>query len=199
MSLIQCPDCGHDMSDAAAKCPHCGRPHTPVSVVPQVRPWVRYWARFVDIVVAVVGAWVILAVAWPSYFATETSGYGAGFLALFIWVFVEALLVSSWGTTPGKALMRVSLRTTDGENLPFDRALARAFRVWFFGLGIGFPVITVITTLVAYNKLKKNGRTSWDAALGIDVRHEAISAARWAAVVIVLLVPFVLAVLGRGP
>ena len=26
MSLIQCPDCGREISDAARSCPHCGRP-----------------------------------------------------------------------------------------------------------------------------------------------------------------------------
>ncbi len=26
MALIKCPDCGSDVSTAAANCPHCGRP-----------------------------------------------------------------------------------------------------------------------------------------------------------------------------
>jgi hypothetical protein len=26
MALLKCDDCGHDVSDAAAACPHCGRP-----------------------------------------------------------------------------------------------------------------------------------------------------------------------------
>ena len=26
MPLLECPDCGREVSDAAASCPHCGRP-----------------------------------------------------------------------------------------------------------------------------------------------------------------------------
>lgn len=26
MALIECPDCGHEVSDQAVACPHCGRP-----------------------------------------------------------------------------------------------------------------------------------------------------------------------------
>lgn len=31
MALINCPNCGNQMSDAAPACPHCGRPNTPAS------------------------------------------------------------------------------------------------------------------------------------------------------------------------
>ena len=27
MSLLKCPDCGHDLSSSARSCPHCGRPN----------------------------------------------------------------------------------------------------------------------------------------------------------------------------
>ncbi|MGL6539453.1 hypothetical protein ACSZNU_21675 [Aeromonas hydrophila] len=35
MSLIECPDCKHQISDAAVSCPHCGRPNTPPVIVPE--------------------------------------------------------------------------------------------------------------------------------------------------------------------
>jgi len=31
MALITCPDCGHEVSTAAASCPNCGRPMTPLA------------------------------------------------------------------------------------------------------------------------------------------------------------------------
>ena len=31
MALINCPNCGNQMSDAAPACPHCGRPNTPAA------------------------------------------------------------------------------------------------------------------------------------------------------------------------
>lgn len=31
MALLKCPDCGHDLSDAAPACPNCGRPNSAVA------------------------------------------------------------------------------------------------------------------------------------------------------------------------
>ena len=37
MSLIYCPECGHEISTAAVACPSCGRPVTaPTSHIPRV-------------------------------------------------------------------------------------------------------------------------------------------------------------------
>ena len=35
MALIKCPECGKEISDKAASCPHCGNPMAPVSVLPE--------------------------------------------------------------------------------------------------------------------------------------------------------------------
>src|SRR5688500_10576061 len=41
MSLIYCPECGHEISDVAVACPSCGRPIKSVPVVKEVVPVVR--------------------------------------------------------------------------------------------------------------------------------------------------------------
>jgi hypothetical protein len=41
--------------------------------------------------------------------------------------------------------------------------LTRDIEVWIKGMGIGFPLISLITELVSYNKLQKTGTTTWDA------------------------------------
>lgn len=47
-----------------------------------------------------------------------------------LWAFVEAILLSSWGTTPGKLLFGVVVRDESGNKLSFLQSLQRAF---FFG------------------------------------------------------------------
>jgi membrane protein YdbS with pleckstrin-like domain/endogenous inhibitor of DNA gyrase (YacG/DUF329 family) len=38
MALVQCPDCGRDVSTAASACPHCGRPMTAVAAPSAAAP-----------------------------------------------------------------------------------------------------------------------------------------------------------------
>jgi uncharacterized RDD family membrane protein YckC len=68
--------------------------------------------------------------------ALKTNDLILGVILTFIFVFVEPVMLSSWGTTPGKALLRIRLRRYDGEKLTFSEALNRAFQVWLKGLGL---------------------------------------------------------------
>jgi uncharacterized RDD family membrane protein YckC len=45
----------------------------------------------------------------------------------FLWAPLEAFLISGWGTTPGKALLGLSVRDALGFKLPFSLSLRRAF------------------------------------------------------------------------
>lgn len=55
------------------------------------------------------------------------------FLALavpLLWVPIEAVLISRWGSTPGKALFGISIRNAAGEKLKFKESLKRALAPW---------------------------------------------------------------------
>lgn len=172
-----------------------GRPQSPRAEPAEAEasrhPWIRYWARTIDTVIAAFGLAIVLAFLSPGAFSDDESGYALVFSALFVWIFVEAMMLATWGTTPGKALLRVRV-AQNGQPPRFGTALSRSFRVWFFGLGIGFPVVTAITMLVAYNKLMKGGQTSWDRKLDLTVLHSEIGALRWAVLVVILIGLFML-------
>jgi hypothetical protein len=74
----------------------------------------------------------------------------------------EAFVLYAFGTTVGKALHGIRLRHAGGPSLPLGSAVNRAFSVWFKGMGMGIPLITLITMAVAHNRLTKKGKTSWD-------------------------------------
>jgi len=154
--------------------------------VPQIRPWVRYWARMVDLSLAgfVFGAGFLIAV--PAAVAMPDVLFGM--LLMFVWVFVEALLLSSWGTTPGKWLLATRVRDSAGRVLTFSEGLKRSFSVWLRGLGLGIPLVALVTLIVAHGKLKKDGVTTWDRKGGFVVSHRKIGALR---IIIVILVLFV--------
>ncbi len=156
--------------------------------VPQVRPWVRYLARTLDTCMC----WLTLGrVCAVTGLNAEIPPFAIVLLVPFLWLFMEALLLSTWGTTPGKWLLRTWVADAMGKRLTFADALSRSFSVWFIGLGFDLPVITVITRIVSYCKLKSEGMTSWDREGRCAVIHERIGAPR-IAVAVLLVVVFVL-------
>ena len=161
---------------------------------PQVRPWVRFLARFVDGMIFSAVAGPILFVIEPSFFYIPALELVSGSAAqnaqpnvrhylltpllLFAYVFVEPLMLKKWGTTPGRAFLKVRLRNRDGSRLDYRTALNRSWEVWIRGEGFGIPYVTWITQLLAYFRLTTRGITSWDEAGEFTVSHQVIGPIR---------------------
>lgn len=134
--------------------------HTVASGRTGTHPWQRWLARVVD--VYVVFAFVLGVVMLFAGISVPNNGLLFGLALLVCWIPVEALLLSNWGTTPGKALMNIRVVRTDGRYLTTGEALGRAINVWISGLAFGIPIANLFTLLGSYNRLKKTGATSWD-------------------------------------
>jgi hypothetical protein len=205
-----CTQCGRTIAPGAKSCGSCGLPLAktvpPATVVyapgtsPQAighpRPWVRYWARSID------EFWFIAVMAFvaPSVLREASSkvpGYFFGLLALFAWVFVEPVLLSTFGTTPGKWLLRTKIVPVDGGAFTYSRALNRAFSVWLRGLGIGIPIVSLVTMSRAHARLLRTGTTSWDREGGFEIVHERIGRARTLAALLFLAANFSLVIYGN--
>lgn len=165
--------------------------------VPQVRPWVRFWARLFDIYVF---SFVFGAVS-VFLFSLSVSDKGQelllGMTALFVWTFVEPAFLSSIGTTPGKWLMRIKVASANGHGISYRCALSRSLKVWWRGLGIGFPFVFLFTMAIAAGRLRKNGITSWDREGAFTVTHGRVGLFR-ASLMAVLMFVFFLAVAVAG-
>jgi hypothetical protein len=159
--------------------------HDFVPTGPQARPWVRYWARTIDVMLFAILAGVLLAFIDPA--ALEINDKVLGTLFIFLYVFIEPCMLSSWGTTPGKALLNIRLRKSDGTKLNFSEALARAFNVWIRGWGLGLPIVALFTQIIAYNRLTKEGITSWDKDGGFRIDHKLVGAGRVIAVIVLFV------------
>jgi len=100
-------------------------------------------------------------------------------LIILSYVFVEPILLSTWGYTPGKALCRIKIKNSEGiEKLSYRVALIRSFRIWWYGLGTAIPLISFFTLIHAYDKLKKRGITSWDETGNFLVLHKKLGKRR---------------------
>src|SRR3990167_5861286 len=118
--------------------------------ITQVNPWVRATARFFDYALF----FVLLGIAHRSFswdFIPSDSYYAKVIpINFLLWVPVEAILLCSLGTTPGRWLLRTTVRLRNDQKLDFHSALRRSFFVWVRGLGLGIPGINVLCMLFAY-------------------------------------------------
>ncbi len=146
----------------------------------QIRPWVRYWARSFDFF------YFALSFGFVSGFlgiAQNTQGdlsqAVASLLAFyFLWVLVESAMLSTFGTTPGKWLLNIRVRTSSGEKLPFLDAFSRSLGWWISGFGLGIPLISLLTLITSYLRLTRQGAARWDEKGGFVVSHREIGAGR---------------------
>jgi len=85
------------------------------------------------------------------------------------------MMLSSFGTTPGKSLLGIKIRALSGKKISYSTGMRRGFLVWLNGMGMGIPFVALFTMIIAYSKLKRNGITSWDERCGISVIHYQLS------------------------
>lgn len=97
-----------------------------------VNPWVRFLARVFDY------SLFIFFVSMVRYFlkGAPFSSHYESFIPLpfFAWIPLEALLLSTWGITPGKFFLRIKLSLRRPGKLDYMSALKRSFDVWFRGV-----------------------------------------------------------------
>lgn len=162
----------------------------------QVRPWVRYWARILDYLLFCFVAGIVLALVYEPALDLPDSFFG--FALLFAYIFVEPVMLAAWGSTPGKALLRVRIRNRDGTKLSYPRALGRTAKVWVKGVGLGIPFVALFTQIYAYNRLKKEGITSWDEEGDFSVTHRVIGPWRVILIILIFILFFFIIALGNA-
>lgn len=154
--------------------------------IAHVRPWVRYWARTFDVYVFAFIAGFFLYFIAPEFIG-RVNEYVLGLILAFFWIFVESLLLLSFGTTPGKWLLNIKIVSTSGSPITYSQALARSMKVWWRGFGTGFPIVALITSIMAYKELTINGFTSWDKEDHFSIAHGKVGFVRAGVATIVIL------------
>lgn len=165
------------------------------------RPWIRFWARFIDYIVwgAIVGFILgilegVGAISNQTIFDL-TNPLIFGILIASTWAFVEPPVIAVFGTTIGKVFLRVKLSHQSNEILSkvdLGALYKRSLAVWLKGMGIGLPLVSMITQLVGYRNLKSQGETSWDRDYGFAVSHGRIGYVRGSLATMAILFSLIL-------
>ena len=148
------------------------------------RPWNRLGARMFDYAFWGIVLALLLSELRSAGLVPETYGFWLShpFVAPVVitgtWVGVETLLMASVGTTPGKWLFGCYVQYSISDayakremQSQIWRSFKRAFRVWWEGMGCGFPLIAPILIAIAYEKLALNHESDWDFAQDCLATH----------------------------
>ncbi len=151
------------------------RERQPRENITHVNPWIRFLARYVDYSLF----FLVLLLSRKWLHGELPLGHYEYFIPFefFVWIPVEALLLSLWGTTPGKFFLKTRLKAGKRGKLEWICALRRSFSVWFRGLGMGIVGVNVFCMLTAYNRLRMMQITTWDRDEHVVVTHYPIG--RW--------------------
>lgn len=159
-------------------------------------PWRRYLARRLDMVLYglpwELAAVLFFRISWDStlYKVLAWAGVMGTFLLL------EPLLLSTWGTTPGKRLMGLQLQycysTRTGKPY-YGEAFLRSLTLCWSGIGFGIPMVEPLCMFLCYRRAKRGKEQSWDeiweytAEPAVSFRRKLTYVAAVAAVILCLI------------
>ncbi|EFK97538.1 RDD domain containing protein [sediment metagenome] len=109
-----------------------------------------------------------------------------------LYLFIEAKIISQYGTTPFKKLLGISIVDINGKKLDYKTSLKRNLTLWFKGLGFTIPIISLIALIMSYNGYVEQGTTPWDEDNRAVVLFEPISNIRLAIGIIMVISTFIL-------
>ena len=134
-------------------------------------PWRRFWARSLDLAVSALLVGALIGVIRPNlatYAGTRSGIQGLILLSLLpVALTMDALIHWAMGNTPGKAIAAIKVLREGGERpLSMLAYLGRNFGVYVFGLGLGLPVINLVTLFFGYRRAAAAEVSIWDRFSG---------------------------------
>lgn len=130
--------------------------------------WRRYFARQLDTIIHAFLMFMLLG----AVMAANDSAYSAltafnnpivlNIVGVMLATVPGAVLIGATGRTIGKLIF--GIKVLDAQHRPpgLLRGFVRELQVLLRGLGLGVPLISLITIIGGYNRLMADGRSAWD-------------------------------------
>jgi len=135
-------------------------------------PWRRYLARSLDTFCYLTIWLAFLAVAFRTNLALQ-SNLGRWFnqvAALVMMLLLEPLQLHLFGTTLGKFIFGLRLKSQNGGKPSFYDGLVRTWDVIHFGLGFGIPIYNLVLLWRSYRRCDDQEAQPWDDVLVYSIR-----------------------------
>lgn len=151
-------------------------------------PWRRFFARIFDVwwellTVSFAISWVLSTTssAFVAWTQDPVSSQLFTIACLPVAMLLDAVVYRAFGNTPGKALLKVKVRTIRGETLAFGAYVRRNFGLWVKGLALGIPFVNLFTMAAQHSRIKRHEPTSYDEGADYRVCSRPIGAASYIA------------------
>lgn len=141
----------------------------PEEGAPLVVPYayVRFLGRMADIMMHMTLYLSVLRVSGLAFNPGFLPGSYEALLYLCLpMVLVETAFLGTLGTTPGKAMLGVSVRDYRGRRLSFPTAFRRSLFVMVLGLGCFAPSLMLLALFFSWWWVRRFGFIPWDRKLG---------------------------------
>ena len=179
--------------------PQSGTPDVPPNPAGACRRWA---ARAADMLC---GSFIVMPVLMKGleYFGTEGAYNKLGdvigsVIAIPLLLLLETVVFELFGTTFGKWAFSVRVCDSNGHPASSWMYFRRLVRLWVSGLGLGFPVVSLIVPWVQYRKVRSGRQATYDESLGLRVDKERFHPLRWIVVLPVLIVAVGLTIVGMS-
>lgn len=137
-------------------------------------PWQRFFARLVDAQIYRT-LWVLILPAL-SFNMLRTGIGGQVFmelLALGTMFLLEPLLLSRFGTTPGKWLFGLRVTSPDGRRLTYAEGRERTAYLFWYGIRLNLPVFRLYRLYVSYTDEQQGKALPWEDGSEQTIRDHA--------------------------
>ena len=122
----------------------------------------RYFARWLDgCLYTVLSLW-LLSLCGVLFTQTQGLSLLLELMTLALTVFLEPALLHWFGTTPGKALLGLSVETEDGAHLSYGEGWCRVWSVLWRGCGLHIPVYALVRQYQCLDAALAGERMPWD-------------------------------------
>lgn len=143
--------------------------------LPVVRhPWRRYLARLLDhsLCLLLLKAALVFALRF-TFGDSALERVVQDYLAWGVQFLMEPLLLSTWGTTPGKWIFGLKVRNAHGGKLTFGEAAARLAILFRYGEGWGIPYYQLYRNYKSFRACDDGEVLLWDDGLSYTIHDES--------------------------
>ncbi len=152
-------------------------------------PWRRALARAFDIFIIGGVSWIIMEMmlyltvpqAEESYLALLEGPYGFAvkpMLLMALTIPITSLIVGTTGFSLGKWLFGIKVVTPQGRPIGVGAAFKREGQAWAAGLAFLMPFVFLITLVIGYRTLMKQGHSDWDPPSERVLLHRPLNGAQ---------------------
>ena len=138
-------------------------------------PWRRFFARRFDLFLYS-AFWMMLGLLLLSEGPSTESGAAwmgaANIIAIIMMVLVEPLLLSTWGTTPGKWLLGLSVRSNTGQKLTYGEGFYRTVQALWGGAGFFIPIFELVQGYKRYYDCVESKTLPWEWDSELQAKDE---------------------------